>query len=87
VEGKRWDLIRSYALSQNKEHLGLKFTVPIARRICPEGLIDTPIHRLEELIDELRKEWCRRVGLRIRPRARQEDNGPGPTPVLQTEIF
>ena len=87
MEGKRWDLIRSYAISQNKDHLGIRFTVPIAKRICPEGLIDTPIHRLEELIDELRDEWLNRQGIRRQKVPRQEDNGPGPTPILQTEIF
>ena len=84
---KRWELIHAYAIAQNKEHLGIFVTVAYQKRFAPEGLLNTPMEKLEKLIDELRNEWCKRCGIKKTSVPRKKTDDPGPTPILQTTLF
>ena len=84
---KRWELIHAFAIAQNKEHLGIFVTVAYQKRFAPEGLLNTPMEKLEKLIDELREEWCRRCGIKKTSVPRKETDDPGPTKILQASLF
>jgi|TARA_R100000329_G_scaffold141148_1_gene123770 hypothetical protein len=83
---KRIDLIRAFAKSQHKDVLGVAYTKRMANHICPEGIVNTPLPKLERLINELRKEWSRRVGVERQVTEQRTDDIRTPK-IFQTRIF
>tara|TARA_R110000824_G_scaffold86054_1_gene213274 strand:+ start:299 stop:571 length:273 start_codon:yes stop_codon:yes gene_type:complete len=83
---KRIDLVRAFAKAQNKDVLGIKYTKRLANHICPEGIMNTPITKLERLIYELRKEWFRRLGVEGQVEEQRTNDTRTPR-VFQTTIF
>ncbi len=58
----------------------------MANHICPEGIVHTPLPKLERLINELRKEWSRRVGVERQVTEQRTDDIRTPK-IFQTRIF
>ena len=83
---KRIDLVRAFAKSQHKDVFGVEYTKRLANHMCPEGIMNTPLPKLERLIYELRKEWIRRLGVGGKVEEQRTHDTRTPK-VFQTQIF